>query len=559
MTTGSANDGATQLHAEIAEAATEFNWAAVRRLASELAGRLQATNELDPQLPRTLEILLANRQYGAVMDVADAALAIDSGNPAWWRPYAQALVDQGRTAPALRIYANVADDSRTSPEEYAEARGGMGRCYKELFLTATDPERRINYLRRALDAYGGLYYADRRMYWLGINAAALLAHAAKQSLGVPGIDSPRQASLNIVAEVLKTVEYLEDAWAAATACEAYVALGEFERAVDRAEVFVANESTQAFMIASLLRQLTEVWQLQPDSQLGTALLTLLRSELVRKSGGTVTLTVEDVAASRLDNLDRLQLANSATAESLERVLGTDRFQTLQWWRTGLVRCRAVVRIDDLNGVGRGTGFLVKGSDLHPLLPEAVVVTNWHVVPDGIDPEDAEIAFHGLDADLGPPPRFKVRKMHWYSPLSSAGLDTALLELEGLPEGVEPIPLVKRFPQLTEKSRAYIIGHPRGYDQPQFSIQDNLVLGFDDTRLHYRAPTEPGSSGSPVFESQWRVIGLHHGGGSTMPRLDAKGTYPANEALRIDAIRDALQRHPPGTEASTLEDRPAPPV
>jgi hypothetical protein len=557
MTTGGAVDGAAQLHAEIAEAVAEFDWAAVRRLAGDLAGRLQATSELDPEVPRTLEILLANRQYGAVMDVADAALGIAPGHRTLSRHYAQALVDQGRIAPALRMYASMADDPGVSAEEYAEARGGMGRCHKELFLAATDPERRINYLRRALEAYGGLYYADRRLYWHGINAAALLAHAARQSITVPGIDSPRQASLNIVTQVLNTVEHLEDPWAAATACEAYVALGEFERAVDRAKVFVANESTQAFMIASFLRQLTEVWQLQPDSQLGTALLTLLRSELVRKSGGTVTLTVEDVAASRLDNLDQLQLAGSATAESLEKVLGTDRFQTLQWWRTGLVRCRAVVRIDDLNGVGRGTGFLVKGSDLHPLLPEAVVVTNWHVVPDGIDPEDAEIAFHGLDADLGPPPRFKVRKMHWCSPLSPPGVDTAVLELEGLPKGVDPIPLIKKFPVLTETSRAYIIGHPKGYEQPQFSIEDNLVLGVDDTRLHYRAPTEPGSSGSPVFESQWRVIGLHHAGSLTMSRLNAKGTYAANEALRIDAIRNALQRHPPGTEAPALEDRPAP--
>jgi Trypsin-like peptidase domain len=302
------------------------------------------------------------------------------------------------------------------------------------------------------------------------------------------------------------------------------------------------------MIASFLRQLIDVWQLQPDSQLGTPLLALLRSELVHRSGGTVRLTTEDVAASRIEGIGRLQQSDSATAESLEKVLGSDRFQTLQWWRTGLVRCRAVVRIDDLNHVGLGTGFLVRGSDLHPLLPEAVVVTNAHVVPEALDPEDAEIAFHGLDADLGPPRRFKVKKMHWYSPSSPPGVDTALLELEALPKGVEPIPLIKKFPVLNERSRAYIIGHPKGYADPQFSIQDNLVLDVDDTRLHYRAPTDDGSSGSPVFERQWKVIGLHHAGSKTMSRLNAKGTYPANEAFRIDAIRAALRRHPPGTDA-----------
>jgi Trypsin-like peptidase domain len=548
MTTGGAVRDVAQLHAEIAEAVATFDWDAVRRVTGDLAGLLQATSELPPNVPTVLKLLLDSRQYGGVMDVADAAIAIAPGNPVLWRPYAQALVDQGQTAPALRIYSGIADDPAASPEDHAEAHGGIGRCYKQLFLATTDPERRVNYLRRALKAYGELYNADNRLHWPGINVAALLAYAARQSISVPGISDVRQASENIAAEVLKTVELLEEPWAAATACEAYLALGKDDQALKWARIFVANDATKAFMIASFLRQLIDVWQLQPDSQLGTPLLALLRSELVHRSGGTVRLTTEDVAASRIEGIGRLQQSDSATAESLEKVLGSDRFQTLQWWRTGLVRCRAVVRIDDLNHVGLGTGFLVRGSDLHPLLPEAVVVTNAHVVPEALDPEDAEIAFHGLDADLGPPRRFKVKKMHWYSPSSPPGVDTALLELEALPKGVEPIPLIKKFPVLNERSRAYIIGHPKGYADPQFSIQDNLVLDVDDTRLHYRAPTDDGSSGSPVFERQWKVIGLHHAGSKTMSRLNAKGTYPANEAFRIDAIRAALRRHPPGTDA-----------
>jgi V8-like Glu-specific endopeptidase len=71
------------------------------------------------------------------------------------------------------------------------------------------------------------------------------------------------------------------------------------------------------------------------------------------------------------------------------------------------------------------------------------------------------------------------------------------------------------------------------------LQDNLVIDHDNTRLQYRAPTEGGSSGSPVFDSQWRVIGLHHAGSETMPRLNGEGTHAANVALRIDAIRERL--------------------
>ena len=258
----------------------------------------------------------------------------------------------------------------------------------------------------------------------------------------------------------------------------------------------------------------------------------------------MTLKSNDLAATRIEQLEQLETGDDKTGLQLEKVFGPDRFQTLRWWRNGLMRCRAVVRIDDLNGVGRGTGFLIKGSDLHPSLPALVVITNCHVVPDAVNQHDAKVAFHGLDADYADSKTFDVKRMWWHSPPSPPGVDTTVLELSGVPDEVEPIPLADPLPAFDDTSRAYIIGHPRGYDQPQFSIQDNLLLGHDDTHLHYRAPTEGGSSGSPVFEGQWKVIGLHHAGSSTMTRLDGAGTYAANEALRIDAIRAAITATPP---------------
>jgi V8-like Glu-specific endopeptidase len=56
-------------------------------------------------------------------------------------------------------------------------------------------------------------------------------------------------------------------------------------------------------------------------------------------------------------------------------------------------------------------------------------------------------------------------------------------------------------------------------------------------VHYRAPTEGGSSGSPVFNDQWEVIALHHKGGKVgMPRLNGlNGTYAANEGISIRRV------------------------
>ena len=69
--------------------------------------------------------------------------------------------------------------------------------------------------------------------------------------------------------------------------------------------------------------------------------------------------------------------------------------------------------------------------------------------------------------------------------------------------------------------------------------DYHLLDYDDTRLHYRSPTEGGSSGSPVFDKAWNLIGLHHAGSLEMRRLHGPGVYPANEGIRLSAIILAL--------------------
>jgi hypothetical protein len=54
----------------------------------------------------------------------------------------------------------------------------------------------------------------------------------------------------------------------------------------------------------------------------------------------------------------------------------------------------------------------------------------------------------------------------------------------------------------------------------------------------------------VFDDEWRLIGLHHAGGTRMPQLNrAGGTYAANEGITIEAIRGGLTRWPP--ECSTI--------
>jgi len=89
-----------------------------------------------------------------------------------------------------------------------------------------------------------------------------------------------------------------------------------------------------------------------------------------------------------------------------------------------------------------------------------------------------------------------------------------------------------------KDRLVAIGHPAGRSL-SLSLYDNRVLDADAKYIHYRTPTEPGSSGSPVFNKNWDLAALHHAGSLQLPRLNGKlGVYPANEGIRIEVIQDA---------------------
>lgn len=207
--------------------------------------------------PKVLHLLRQNLRYEELEAVADAALAHGIDVAAVRRQYAQALVDGGNPAVALRLYSEMADDELVPAPDRIEARGGVGRNYKELFLACTDEARRRDYLGRALDAYLAVYRKDDNRFWHGINAVALLARADRDGVDL-GPDMGRTAEL--AAAVLRTVEGDPEpgTWTEVTACEALIALGRYEDAVERAEAFIKTRP-DGFTIASFHRQLRRVW------------------------------------------------------------------------------------------------------------------------------------------------------------------------------------------------------------------------------------------------------------------------------------------------------------
>jgi Trypsin-like peptidase domain/N-acetylmuramoyl-L-alanine amidase len=56
----------------------------------------------------------------------------------------------------------------------------------------------------------------------------------------------------------------------------------------------------------------------------------------------------------------------------------------------------------------------------------------------------------------------------------------------------------------------IIQHPKGR-QKEIVIYNNRVQMISEDFIQYETDTEPGSSGSPIFNARWQLVGIHHSG------------------------------------------------
>jgi len=541
---------APQFTRELKQTADAFDRAVAAARCEELVTHLYGSAEVYPpgEAERVLGILRNKRWFDLMQKVGDAFIQTERATLKVRRQYAQALIDQGNLTAALSVLEVLVRETAGHPGENAEARGLIGRVYKQLYLNAHQPAlpRNQQSLQRAARAYLEVYQSDPRNFlWHGINVVALVSRAAKDAVPLPGF--PQVEAL--AADILECIQARHDdkqaaTWDYATALEACVALRQPSAAVEWLARYVRADA-DAFELASTLRQFTEVWRLEADPGLGPNLLPPLRAALLAKEGGQVTLAPGGLASE-----GKLSPVGAA---ALEKVLGAESYKTYQWYLTGLQRCRAVARIGRDATRGFGTGFLVKGSDLSPALgDELVLLTNAHVVSDpssvagALRPEDAIVSFQAMG-----PEEHRVATLVWTSPPHE--LDATVLRLEpgATVDGLDPYPLARHLPLNDGQQRVYVIGHPGG-GTLSLSLQDNLLLDHDGRLLHYRAPTEGGSSGSPVFNDteKWELIGLHHAGSTNLPRLNGKpGTHAANEGITLSEIKTALGK--------ALEGRPGP--
>ncbi len=191
------------------------------------------------------------------------------------------------------------------------------------------------------------------------------------------------------------------------------------------------------------------------------------------------------------------------------------------------------------GTGWATGFMVSRS---------LFLTNNHVIPDEAFAKKIRMQFN---FQLGPDGTEQLSES--FLPTendvfrTNVRLDYTLIRLQPLQSAPDRAPKfpgdrwgfiqLNDSPMFREKQHFNIIQHPDGR-RKEVSLQDNEIDKLFTNFVLYKADTEPGSSGSPVFDNLWQLVALHHAGGER----DASGQFVNNEGIRIDKIVDDLREH-----------------
>jgi endonuclease G, mitochondrial len=276
-------------------------------------------------------------------------------------------------------------------------------------------------------------------------------------------------------------------------------------------------------------------------------------------------------------------ARRSAAETLaslahERIIGSNDMRDINYLEVAVAVARAVCRIRI--GAGAGSGVLVG---------PRLIMTNNHVLRSIDDAMSAEAQFdyqENVSGDLLPVQAYRLDpNLFFFTDKTLDFTIVGIAETSAKGQSISHYPWLKFIPTIGKVEKGdplNIIQHPRG-GLKQIALRNNEIIEIPSGKpdfLYYTTDTEPGSSGSPCFNDQWELVGLHHSG---VPQMDGDkilkkdGTpwsednddpalidWIANEGARVSAIVGAL--HAASLEAgprdvidAALDDAPPNPV
>jgi hypothetical protein len=295
---------------------------------------------------------------------------------------------------------------------------------------------------------------------------------------------------------------------------------------------------------------------------------LKMQQVLKKYGMAVPVGVQEAGGAKA--------ATDAADVGLEKIIRPHLdMPDFGLWREAMTRVEGQVCRITLNGQAQGTGFLVG--------PDAVL-TNYHVMepvirklvgPAGVE---CQFDFKLLKNKTAPYSPVKLAN-DWlidHSPYTANEkqgtpdlappptvdeLDYALIRL-AVPFGSQPwakspdangnapargwVRVPDQPPAVGEKMAIIIAQHPDGapmklaLDTDAVNKEKGFWLNAPQTRLRYATNTEGGSSGSPCFDFNWRLIALHHYGD---PKYSGGDHRPGdwNQGVPVGQIRARLAR------------------
>jgi V8-like Glu-specific endopeptidase len=223
---------------------------------------------------------------------------------------------------------------------------------------------------------------------------------------------------------------------------------------------------------------------------------------------------------------------------LEGIVEADDSVWLSFFDCGLKAARSVGRVVEapvrqpVRPIGTGS-----------LVTDRLLLTNNHVCE---RPEDAGLMAVQFGYEYAEDGSERAHDQWRFAPddffVTDPDLDytlVALAERDGTTPGSRygHIPLIEQTGKAVIGETLNVIHHPAG-ERKRVSIRFNRMVAEDDLWVRYESDTREGSSGAPVFNDQWELVALHHGG---VTATDADGFELARNGQRWteDMGEDAL--------------------
>lgn len=237
----------------------------------------------------------------------------------------------------------------------------------------------------------------------------------------------------------------------------------------------------------------------------------------------------DVPASTNRGINNWKGIDS-TADIKEKIIGENTLRDIYILNLALEASKAVVRIRTPKGLG--TGFMV-APDL--------LMTNNHVIQSQEIAEKSDFSFnYQLDTNGKECPTQITGALPNGAFYTHEELDFTVVTLKDVPDFGSP--LIFKSKLVRRDDRVAIIQHPGGHLK-KISIQNNFVAYADKEVLQYTTSTEPGSSGSPIFDDDFQVVGIHHSGGM-LPEPGTQKRYLRNAGTSAIALLNDLKNNVP---------------